>query len=81
MLRSEGFAGKGLACLCVISTANMDEFAERPPVQPLASRQWSCGTLLEGVASVLHDCEIDLPDDLEQLEACFMMHIHFPYHL
>ena len=37
-------------------------------VQSLQSRAWSCGTLMEGVAAILHDAEIELPESLDQLE-------------
>ena len=45
-----------------------EEFAPPPAMKPLESRQWSCGTLLEGLTAVVGDCTADLPDDLAQLE-------------
>ena len=45
-----------------------EEFAPPASVKPLESRQWSAGTLLEGLTAVEDDCAVDLPDDLDQLE-------------
>ena len=50
------------------SADKMDELFHRDTMQPLESRQWSTETLHEGVLQVLHDAEIELPDDLEQLQ-------------
>ena len=54
--------------LHAIGMSDMPEFAERKPIEQMESRKWSSATLLEGVAGVLLDADIDLPDDLEQLQ-------------
>ena len=46
----------------------MTEWAPAESVRTLESRKWSCATLLDGVANVLIDADMELPDDLEQLE-------------
>ena len=41
------------------------------PPRAMQSRTWSCHSLLAGVAAVMHEADIDLPDDVQQLEDGF----------